>query len=49
MDYRHALLWCAACYAVDGEDGFAALAFRGWIQSVRKGWVVVPTSGGERG
>ena len=38
-DDRHAWLWAGAMYACNYDPALAALAFRGWITTIRRGYV----------
>jgi hypothetical protein len=40
MDSQEQFLWAGALYATGDDPSFAALAFRGWVTTVRRGVVV---------
>lgn len=41
MDPQELWLWAGALHATRHDPAFAALAYRGWRTSVKRGWVTV--------
>ena len=41
MDPQQMWLWAGAMLATHDDEALAALAFRGWATTVKRGWVMV--------
>lgn len=41
MDTQELFLWAGCLYACHDDPALAALAYRGWRTSIRRGWVTV--------